>query len=145
GQLAATSALVVLGTQADLKKMVGGRDEISMFLINFNLPETEPPPEFQADRPPPISDLVATMEMVERWRPAMLERARELTLIRQQYERAPKTPQGTSWAQVPMLAMFRSALSEQVFPGWSKATPLERWRAFREELTLRLVPAYAGA
>lgn len=138
GMLAATSAHVVLGTQSDLRRSLKVPDEVSMFLLNFDLPAAPPPADMAAEAPPQLTALPAAVTLFESWRPAYPERAVELDLLKQQADvRAAGVKIG--WGDAPMAGLFREALLEKVIPQWSKLAPADRWRIFREELVMRLI------
>jgi putative ABC transport system permease protein len=179
GMLASQSAYVVLGTQNDLRTIFRLPNSISMFLLNFDIPETQPPAEFKLAEPALEITLPAVLNrMVETWAPALPERAAEIETIRKQIapasappgsrpettlsgrvgdretaavgneansQSAIRNPQSLRYSDLPMLNMFRAALAERVYPDWKNLTPADRWRIFREELVLRLVPRRAGA
>ncbi len=92
GMLASQSQYVALGTQRDLQTLLRSQNSVSMFLINFGLPPTPPPAEFQAETP--SSDIWLPgpfSKMVETWAGVLPERSREVDTIRRQLALA-KTP-----------------------------------------------------
>lgn len=198
GMLASQSAYVVLGTQNDLRTIFHLPNTISMFLLNFDIPETQAPAEFKLDEPPlEITQPAVLDKMVQSWSSALPERSAEIDTIRKQIAMAstPSTSRpettlsskmgdretaaignrpstgsgpraesrgkseiGTStnsqsetrnpqlkYSDLPMLNLFRAALAERLYPEWRNLTPSDRWRIFREELILRLVPRRAKA
>ncbi len=175
GMLASQSAYVVLGTQADLVRYLRAPDAISMFLLDFDLPETPPPPEFRQDEGPwDIWQAAPFARRLESWAGQLPERAGEIATIRRQLAAAQAWPSSRpeselpvtggggrgagdrppatapseptlKYADVPMLDLFKRALGEKVYPDWAKLSPADRWRTYREELVLRLVPRRAGA
>lgn len=68
GMLASQSAYVVLGTQNDLRTMFRLPDTVSMFLLNFDLPDTPPPAEFTCDQEPwEIWQAAPFIKILESW------------------------------------------------------------------------------
>jgi hypothetical protein len=93
GMLASQSAYVVLGTQADLVRYLRVSDTVSMFLLNFELRETTPPPEFHQDQPPSTIWQPGPMAaLVEAWAPLLPERSGEIATIRRQLALAQSPP-----------------------------------------------------
>lgn len=209
GMLASQSAHVLLGTQADLRRIMGTPEQVSMFLINFDLPDTPAPAEFaQKEGPWQVWDPERYHELLKRWAPFMPERSAEMARIEREFDLlgtalpvaerkssvapmkapvvetrgnlrpatparqesdapavaptaiprdsgdaaaatqpsvAPAPKPTPSYLLLPTLDLFKQALGNRVFPEWGKLTPDQRWRIFREELVLRLVPRKAGA
>lgn len=146
GMLVQASVLVVLGTFDDVQRQFGLPREVSMFLINFDLPAGNPPPEFHADMPPALEDPARFRELLDRWRPALPERRAELERIDAELAApAASSPSARPWSGTPMLRLFRQALLDSAAAKWSSLSPQQRWDAFREELVMQLVTAYSRA
>jgi len=141
-QLVSQSMLAVLGTFADSRKLFGVQDEASLFLINFDLPETKPPTEFAQDSPPALTDAGAFAAMLDRWGPAMPERSAELDRVRA--ETAAAGGGSLHWLQTSMLRVFRDSVLTAAGE-WASRSPEERWQAYREEMVLELVARKSGA
>jgi len=140
------SILVVLGTLKDAKRAFGVPDDISLLLINFDLPDTKPPAEFEQENPLYWRDPASTAQQIEAWRSSLPHRVAEIDEIAQELEtaQAQNTPR-MMFSQVPTLRLFREALLFDVVPEWSARTPEQRWRMFREALVMRLVAQQTGS
>jgi len=142
GMLVAASVHVVMGTLEDAQRVFGVPDEISMFLINFDIPATTPayPPEFDAAEPPTVGTPGAMAELIERWAPLMPERRQDATTAIEQYRHyTSENPDARpSWTVFPMLHVFRESLARLVGE-WDKMPPAQRWQNFREELVMQFM------
>jgi putative ABC transport system permease protein len=144
--LVATSAHVVLGTFGDMHRILGVPDDVSMFLINFNLPPTPAPVQFAEPTAPKFDNLANLIALLAKWRDALPERSFELDWIAKHYATQPSP--ATRPARIidtPTLAAFREAMAEKIAPEWAKLSPEDRWRSYREELTMRFVALRSGA
>ena len=143
--LVSQSVHVVLGTINDARKVFQVPDEVSLVLVNFDLPETEPPPEFAADQPPDWRNPVETAKQIIAWRSLLPQRQAEIDELERQLASAQEAAgTHTRWTQMVMARLFRDALSD-VAGQWSQRTPAQRWRIFREGLVMRLVAWRTGA
>ncbi len=141
GMLVSASVYVVLGTFEDARRHFRVPDEVTLFLVNFDLPETEPdhPPEFEAARPPAGGDPQAWAAMLARWAALMPERRTELQAAGL-LGPGPQPPAASG----AVLESFRQALAGTVSTEWGRMSPAERWHAYREELVMRLLAERAG-
>ena len=135
GQLVSASVHVVLGTLEDARRVFKLPDEVSMFLVNFDLPPTTPthPPEFDAPIAPKPDSSAAMLALLRAWRPLMPERAADID-----YALA-GTP---GWT--PLVRAFAEALTT-VRGEWSGLSPVQRWQNYREEVVMMLVAQRTGA
>ena len=140
--LLAQSVYVVLGTFADARKAFGVRDGVSLYLFNFDLPASEPPPEFCGPAPPDPQDAAGWAALLAEWRPLLPERRVELDQIAQEVRKAP-SPGQVRWLHSPVLRLFRESMGA-VAGEWSSRMPQERWQVFREELVMQLVALRSG-
>lgn len=145
GMLTQTTNFVVLGTFEDAHRIFEVPDVASMFLVNFDLPETATPAEFEARRPPPVSDVARLAEMLETWRASLPERVDELDKIAEQCKSLAASGREIQWQKVPLLRIFQEAMLNGPGPDWLALSPVQRWQSFREELVMRLLAAYAGS
>lgn len=142
GMLAAAAAGVVLGTQADARRVLNVPHEASMFLINFDLPFLGVPPEFDAPQPPRWTNGAAYAHLVASWEPYYPERAEELRQIRGWLA---STRPAVPWREPALVSLFRDALRRGPAQEWESLAPQERWLAFREELVMYLMAWRSGA
>lgn len=143
GLLASQSVFVALGTFEDARRVFRMRDQASMYLINFDLPEPETvPAAFRADAPPDLDDPLRAAAMFVDWLPAMPEREQEIDRIRRQIELRAGRDAVTYWEHLPPARQFRLAL-QRIAGEWDGLTPEQRWRMFREELVMRLLGDYS--
>ncbi len=142
--LVSQSVHVVLGTIEDARRHFRLPDEVSLVLVNFDLPKTEPPPEFGADRPPDWRNPVETARQIIAWRPLLPQRQAEIDELERQLIEAEVAGTRPRWTQMVTARLFRDALSE-VAGQWSQRTPAQRWQIFREGLVMRLVAWRTGA
>ena len=131
--LMAQSVHVALGTFQDAQRVFQVPEEVSLILMDFDLPRTEPPPEFAEDFPPDATDAQRMSELLARWRPLLPERAAELDRLQPTDDGSPTPSLGLVEANI-----YRQALAS-VRRNWSRTTPEQRWRAYREELVMDLV------
>jgi ABC-type antimicrobial peptide transport system permease subunit len=147
GMLVSASVHVVLGTLADARRVFGLRDEVSMFLVNFDLPATTPayPPEFEGN-PPSIGHPRAMVDLLGKWAPFMPERKAQVDDILAQYRTYIEgNPQAKlSWSSIPLLEIFRNSYSK-ILGEWSKTPPAQRWQTYREEVVMQLMTWRAGS
>jgi hypothetical protein len=134
----------VIGTSKDLKTRFNVSDEVSMYLLNFDLPETTPPLEFEQESPPPIQSPRLLAEALLRWESLLPERKAELDAIRA----ALVSEKVATWWSVPYLSTFRSALTLQLAKQWPELSVDQRWKMYREEVVLQMIarsskPEYA--
>jgi len=137
----------VMGTLADAKRYFGIDNEMTLFLINFDLPPTAPPPLFFRDALPPLPRPGNLVELMDGWETYLPERTAELAAIRRAWAELGTGAGRVRWNDLPEAARplhaFRSALYS-VRETWSKRSPSERWRVFREELVLGLIADRTG-
>lgn len=145
GMLTQQVTFVVMGTFADAARVFKVPDVASMFLVNFDLPATPAPAEFSGKTPPPLSEPVEFAAMLQSWRAALPERADELQRIAERCEALKVAGAAVTWAQVPLLRVFQEAMIRGPNADWPGLEPRQRWLAFREELLMRLIAAYAGS
>jgi len=138
--LMSQSVHVALGTFADARRVFRVPEEVTLFLFNFDLPETPPPPEFRQDTPPPATPR-ALVEALRRWREALPERTAEVNRILSAAQVSIPPSLGPTGS--PELRVFADALAS-LYPSWSALTPEQRWRSFREELVMRFLAHRAG-
>ncbi|GAF75763.1 unnamed protein product, partial [marine sediment metagenome] len=144
--LMSQSVHVVLGTLADAKRAFQVPDDISLLLVNFDLPDTDPPAAFAGETPPYWRDAAAVAKLIGDWRPLLPRRSAEIDEIDRQVTAALSGGDTLiRWSQVPMLRLFRDALMLEVAADWSDRTPAQRWRVFREGLVMRLVAQRTGS
>ncbi len=125
----------VLGSLEDAKKHFG-IDEMSLLLMNFQLPEGQTPALFEAEVPPDVTqELVARslLEVGER----LTNDPEELDLLR---------PRLADWLDEPterfdtpeLLAPYVNALAH-VAAQWDELEPRGRWRLYFDQLVMRQV------
>lgn len=148
GMLVAASVHVVMGTLPDAHRVFKLPDEVSMFLINFDLPPTTPgyPSEFEQADPPELGNPAAMAAAIEKWRPLMPERAAEIDSALQDFRKfqAANPSARMNWSQFALLQLFRDGVSKLVGE-WSKMPPAQRWQTYREEMVMQLMTYRAGA
>lgn len=148
GMLVAASVHVVLGTLPDAQRVFGLSDEVSMFLINFDLPPTTPayPPEFEKDTPPRLATPGAMADALEGWAPLMPERRTDIAAALEPYRRwVRENPDGRArWSRFLMLQVFRDSVAKLVGE-WDKMSPTQRWQNFREEAVMQMMTFRSGA
>ncbi|MDM8005797.1 MAG: FtsX-like permease family protein [Phycisphaerae bacterium] len=145
GMLTQQSVFVVMGTFEDARQLFEVPDVASMFLINFDLPETPSPPEFAEKRPPTVSNAAQLAEMLDTWRHSLPERAVELDRIAEQCKPLRASGMPIHWLQVPLLRVFQESMLSGPNPDWAGLSPAQRWRTFREELVMQLLAAHVGS
>ncbi|HOW70310.1 MAG TPA: FtsX-like permease family protein [Phycisphaerae bacterium] len=145
--LVAAAVHVVLGTLDDASKVFGLPRQASLFLVNFDIPfSANVPPEFKQTRPPLTSDPLRMVNQLRSWAPLMPERKAEIDSIMGDIEnRQASAGSRAAWDQVPLLRLFREALTPQLAPPWPDLTPEERWQTYREELVMRLIARRTGS
>ncbi len=137
----------VMGTLADAKRYFGVQDEMTLFLLNFDLPATEPPRLFREPKLPSLTRPWRLAEAMTDWAAVMPERRAELQAIAAAWPQAGEGAREYTWVSLPAeLAVLRSfrAAFDAVRDDWAGRSPEERWRAYREELVLNLVAERAG-
>jgi len=147
GMLVQASVHIVMGTLADARRVFGVPDEVSMFLINFDLPTTTPlyPAAFEQDVPPRIDDAATMAKLLIDWRAMMPERSEEITEIKKRCDRLVEQGLSVEWAYVPALRLFRDTLVQVVSPKWGKLSAQQLWQTYREELVMQLLARRARA
>jgi len=135
--LSAQSVHTALGTFKDARRVFQVPPEASLILFNFDLPETDPPPEFVQAVAPDMSD-AHLAEMLERWRPRLPERAEQLDRLG-----TGENEEGAVALEPDEAHIYREALSS-LKRNWPQATPEQRWRSFREEVVMNLLAHRAG-
>ncbi len=137
----------VLGTLADAKRIFGINDEMTLFLINFDLPTTPPPRLFRESEVPSLTRPSRLMEWIDDWAAVMPERAAELRAMQAFWAGLGDRANALTWPTVPdelkVLRTLRSSF-DTLRDGWGKRAPEERWRAYREEVVLSLVAERCG-
>lgn len=145
GRLVAQSIHMVIGTPADLQRFFRIPNEVSMFLLNFDLPRTDPPEDFQADQPAfETGNLRALAHRITTWRAQLPERAEEIDEIARALAGSQPAP-AIQWANHGTLRLFHEAIVEQLLPEWRTRSPEQRWQTLREELVLQLLARRTGA
>jgi ABC-type lipoprotein release transport system permease subunit len=144
GMLLQHSAHIVMGTFKDAERLLDVPPVVSLFLINFDLPPREPPAAFIASDPPRLDDPDALARLILGWRDRLPKRTRELDTIEQQVRERAAAGEKVTWTNVPLLGLFREALSSSAVAQWTSLEPAARWHAFREELVMRLIPFRGG-
>jgi ABC-type antimicrobial peptide transport system permease subunit len=138
----------VMGTLADAKRFFRINDEMTLFLINFDLPPTEPPRLFRERQVPSLTRPSRLIRWMDDWPALMPEREAELHAIDTAWSSLGNGADPT-WPMLPgelsILRTFRSVLDTARDESWSRRSPQERWRAFRENVVLALVAERAGA
>lgn len=124
----------ILGTLDDAKKHFGF-DTVSLFLMNFDLPETPPPPMFESDTPPIVDDLLVT-EALLNWGDRLTHDREEIDMLRPRLRRRLSNPDEPFVAS--LIRPYRDSLA-YVAEHWNGATPRERWDVFRDQLLMRRV------
>ena len=132
----------VMGTFADAQRFFGIEEQVRLFLINYDLPTTEPPRLFHEPELPSLTRPAALVEWMRDWKPRMPERTVELNKIEAAWaalgERAEDTRLMGLEGDLVLLRTLRTALLEGK-DGWAHRSPEERWRQFREEAVLTLI------
>jgi putative ABC transport system permease protein len=133
--LAAASS--VLGTLDDVERNFG-IDTLAMFLMNVELPPSEPPVEFAAKKPP-AGDLVTAARLLLVALPRMPEQQGYVEPWREQLVNP--SPARLAALSPParglVIASARSLAT--VARQWEERTPPERWEIYREQLVLERV------
>jgi len=146
GMLAAQSVLVAMGTLEDARRVFQVPDEISMFLLNFDLPKPDKvPAEFNRDSPPEVSRPAEFVDMLTRWQPMMAERKTEIDEFNQLRKAREAAGEKFYWEDAPLLIKFHQSLTKKVAAEWTKLTPMQRWQAFREDLVMQLLAEKCGS
>jgi len=136
GMLVRASVLAVIGTSKDLKTRFKVTDEVSMYLLNFDLlPQTSPPAEFEQDDPPPTRSPRELAELVTTWRALLPKRERELDAIQSKLD----ADETMTWWNVSPLSTFRRAMTLELAGIWDELDAEQRWKRYREELVLQLI------
>lgn len=145
GELVRASVFVVLGTFDDAERVFRVPRKTSLFLLNFDLPETPPPPAFFEDEPPSYDDPNAFARQVLSWRDALPRRQQELDALEREVEQAESLGIGLLYRNAANLWVFRQGLRNEDLVKWSHLAPEQRWRTYREELVMICVAGYARA
>ncbi|MEP0841732.1 MAG: ABC transporter permease [Phycisphaerae bacterium] len=141
--LTVASAFVVLGTMNDLERFFQVPKAATLVLLNFDLPETAPPPLFAEASAPALAVADETARLIVGWRASLPERAEEIGALEAQIREAAAEGRTLAWNESPLLLLFRECLLGGV--EWDRPGSAERrWRAFREELVMRLLARAAG-
>lgn len=145
GNLTQQTVFVVMGTFDDARELFEVPDVASMFLVNFDLPETPPPAEFTEKQPPKVDNAAQLAEMIGAWRDSLPERAEELDRIAEQCRPLRAAGMPIYWIQVPLLRVFQESMISGPNPDWAGLSPEQRWRTYREELVMQLLAAHVGS
>jgi len=155
--LAASGA--ILGTLADARDKFL-LDDISTFLLNFNLPPTAPPTAFEADTPPQLDAQSVAASMLA-WAAHLPTEADRLATMRDELTHfaANKAPLPSETAReltryrraLAFVAQSRAQPAEQPLgppmfaaENWEDLSATERWDLFREQLVMLKVGCVAG-
>lgn len=138
----------VMGTLEDARRVFHVGDDVTLFLLNFDLPATPPPRLFCETQLPRRTRPHQLVQWMEDWHGRMPERRDELETIRKAWSELGERAERLTWASLPPdlfhLQTFRDALTKQE-DVWHRRTPEERWRAFREEVVMAIVAQRSGA
>jgi len=137
----------VMGTLADARRYFGINNEITLFLINFDLPTAEPPRFFHEKAIPSLTRPSRLMSWIDDWPDRMPERRAELETIRAAWSQLGSRADALTWTTLPAdLAMLRTIRStiDAARESWHRRSPEERTRAFREDLLLSLIAERCG-
>jgi len=146
GMLANQSVLIAMGTMEDVQRIFKVPKDVSMFLINFDLPEVEVvPAEFKEEFPPVIGKAGAFAGMLKRWGPLMPERSIELDEINRRLGSGSGSASSSGRDAISLLGFFEECLTEGVGLVWSKLSPEQRWQSYREELVMHLLARRGGS
>ncbi len=133
--IAAASA--VLGTLDDLERCFGIRD-MSMFLMNIELPPAEPPPAFFANKSP-ASSLDALADVLPQWLPRLPFETETMQPLTDELAAWSREQEFVASATLRReLRRYQAALRNTA-DHWSGRSPHERWTIFRENLILERV------
>jgi ABC-type lipoprotein release transport system permease subunit len=143
------AAYVVLGTLDDLQKYFNLPKEATLFLVDFDLkgpPDAAPPPPaFAADDAPKLTDAADAARLFVSWRAAMPERAKEIDAIEAQLHESQAEGGRLNWAESEDLRLFRDAMDSRLASDWRPlGDAAMRWRAYREDLVMRLIARATG-
>lgn len=137
----------VMGTLADAKRFFGINDEMTLFLLNFDLPPTDPPRIFREAQVPSLTRPSRLIKWIGDWPALMPERQGDLQQIEAAWSGRGAAADDLTWTTLPTelaaLRTFRSTI-DATRDDWRKFTPEQRWRAFRENVVLALVAERAG-
>ncbi len=125
----------VLGTLQDAKRHFGV-DSISLFLLNFSLPQTEPPELFTQDAPPATVDDAFMITNLLRWGERLendRDRMEELLPLLKAWAVDPSQPLAFS-----VLAPYRLAMLD-VVDRWKGRTAQQRWEMYCDRLILQRI------
>jgi putative ABC transport system permease protein len=138
----------VLGTLEDARRYFGIGDEITLFLLNFDIVDTPPPRMFREDALPTLTRPSYLVRWMEDWREAMPERQAEIDRVFTTWGALGEATDDVLWTRLPAgleaLQTFRSALVFRMKDKWGKLTPAARWRKFREEVVLGMIAERVG-
>ncbi|MHC4675231.1 MAG: FtsX-like permease family protein [Planctomycetota bacterium] len=146
GLLANQAVHVALGTLKDAQRIFKLPDEVSLFLINFDLPEPDwVPAEFEDESLRTPGAPADFAEMLNRWVPMMPERGEEIEQINQQIKARGAMGGELRWNSIGLLEIFRVALGGTEIPEWLEMTAHQRWQRYRENLVMGLVSYRCGS
>ena len=123
----------ILGTLDDAKRHFG-LDAVSLFLMNFDLPDTLPPPMFESDTTPGVDDRSVAKALLD-WGDRLTHDRQEIDALRPRLRR---------WMSNPdepvdyLIRPYRESLAH-VADDWEGADSRERWELFRDQLLMRRV------
>lgn len=124
----------ILGTLDDAKKHFGF-DTVSLFLMNFDLPDTPPPPMFELETPPDVDDLMVAKALLN-WGDRLTHDRDEIDTLRPRLQRRLSNPDEPFVAH--LIRPYRESLA-YVAEHWEGPSSRERWELFRDQLLMRRV------
>ncbi len=146
GEMVSKSVFVVMGTFEDAKRLFGIPKKISLFLVNFDLPTTQPPGEFKQAKPPQHLSVKEVYGMLQRWRPLLPERVKEMDIIQRRYQNLIEKGHNPNYRDLPLLRTLEECLFHNFRDNtWNNLAPMQRWNSFREEMAMKLVAVQSGA
>ncbi len=125
----------VLGSLEDAKEHFG-IDEMSMLLMNFELPEGETPEMFELEVPPSVTHELVARALVD-WGNRMTNDPEELEMLAPRLARWLEQPDAAPDPSEP-LAPYVGALSH-VATHWDELEPAGRWRLYFDQLVMQKV------
>jgi hypothetical protein len=130
----------ILGTLDDAQKHFG-IDGASMFLMNFDLPQTLHPPMFESDAPPAVTNELLARALLE-WGDRLTNDRDEIDTLRPRLQRWASTP-GRPFQAGFTIKRYRGAL-RYVVDRWADLTPAQRWGLFCDRLIMQRVVSVLG-
>ena len=125
----------VLGTLQDAKRHFGV-DAISLFLLNFSLPRTEPPELFTREAAPADVNDSFVAENLHRWGDRLTNDRDRMDLLRPLLDAWSADP--SEPFRSPLIAPYREAL-RVVADQWDGRSPQHRWEMFCDRLLMQRI------